>query len=301
MSPHPSRWWWRLAATAACALVSPRPFRAPPKRRSIVIAPALDLVTAAMNTANALRDGVDAAAPVVKSGLDAAAPVVKSAVAQTALSAGEGAAALERAALTPDQVAKIDRAGVVATQAADVAGWVGRGVWRAGRGVVDATAPYVEETARTAGPPLKRAATDVLTTGSLGDDAKGAVADALAASERGALRGVSGALRGAADALGGAAQPPPPAAAAARPTLPDQIAASLGRAAAPYAASFFVLGIALAALRELVAPVEAAARRALALGLLVLIVGYCVENWDTVYGAFQIGTGARPLFILPHF
>ncbi len=60
-----------------------------------------------------------------------------------------------------------------------------------------------------------------------------------------------------------------------------------------------VLAVALAALRELFAPVEKVARQALSLALLVAVVAFCVDHWDAVYGGFQVVSGEKPLFSWP--
>ena len=68
----------------------------------------------------------------------------------------------------------------------------------------------------------------------------------------------------------------------------DAFGSSLGRALAPYAAGLAIMAVALAALRELFAPVEKVARQALSLALLVAVVAFCVDHWDAVYGSFQV-------------
>ena len=50
-----------------------------------------------------------------------------------------------------------------------------------------------------------------------------------------------------------------------------------------------------AALRELARPLEAAVRNTLAVGLLILVVGALVDNWDQLYGAYEVISGAKPL------
>ena len=34
---------------------------------------------------------------------------------------------------------------------------------------------------------------------------------------------------------------------------------------------------------------------------IVALVAFCADNWDAVYGAFEVASGAKPLFALPHF
>ena len=96
---------------------------------------------------------------------------------------------------------------------------------------------------------------------------------------------------------GGDAAPPAPRTGAAN--VADAFGASVGRALAPYAAGLAVLAVALAALRELFAPVEKVARQALSLALLVAVVAFCVDHWDAVYGGFQVVSGEKPLFAWP--
>jgi len=295
----------RLAAmvSLACALApAPRPLAG--RRRGATITRAIDdYISDAVRAfqdfsdvaAPIVKSGVDAAAPIVKAGADAAAPVVKQGLSKTAEAAASGLSAAERAALTEEQIRQLAKAGQVAGQVGDVAGYVGRGALKAGKGVVDAAVPYVEPSARLVG----RAANDLLDKQSLSEGTRAALAEGGRGAEQAAARGVGSLLRGAASLLdsGGDAAPPAPRTGATN--VADAFGASVGRALAPYAAGLAVLAVALAALRELFAPVEKVARQALSLALLVAVVAFCVDHWDAVYGGFQVVSGEKPLFAWP--
>ena len=137
----------------------------------------------------------------------------------------------------------------------------------------------------------------VLTSGQLSEGTRAAAANAVGGAEQTAARGVSSLLRGAATVLdgGGDVAAPAPRGGAAN-VVADAFGASVGRALAPYAAGLAVLAVALAALRELFAPVEKVARQALSLALLAAVVAFCVDHWDAVYGGFQVVSGAKPVF-----
>ena len=294
----------RLAAiiSVACALApAPRPL--PGRRRGATITKAIDdYISDAVRAfqdfsdvaAPIVKSGVDAAAPIVKAGADAAAPVVKQGLSKTAEAAASGLSAAERAALTEEQIRQLAKAGQVAGQVGDVAGYVGRGALKAGKGVVDYAAPYVEPSARLVG----RAANDLLDKQSLSEGTRAALAESGRGAEQAAARGVGSLLRGAASLLDSDdVAPPAPRSGAAN--VADAFGSSLGRALAPYAAGLAVLAVALAALRELFAPVEKVARQALSLALLVAVVAFCVDHWDAVYGGFQVVSGEKPLFAWP--
>ena len=291
----------RLVAVLSVALaLAPAP-RSLVRRRPIARAIddyVMDAVRAIQDAADVaapiVKSGVDAAAPIVKAGADAAAPVVKQGLSKTAEAAASGLSAAERAALTEEQIRQLAKAGQVAGQVGDVAGYVGRGALKAGKGVVDAAVPYVEPSARLVG----RAANDVLDKGTLSEGTRAALAESGRGAEQAAARGVGSLLRGAASLLdSGDVAPPAPRSGAAN--VADAFAGSLGRALAPYAAGLAVLAVALAALRELFAPVEKVARQALSLALLVAVVAFCVDHWDAVYGSFQVVSGEKPLFAWP--
>ena len=75
----------------------------------------------------------------------------------------------------------------------------------------------------------------------------------------------------------------------------DSLALSFSQATAPYVLGGAVFFAGLAALRELARPLEAAVRNTLAVGLLILVVGALVDNWDQLYGAYEVISGAKPL------
>lgn len=298
----------RLAAmvSVACALAPPRPL-ARQLRGAPIVRAIDDYFSDAVRAfqdfsevaAPIVNSAVDAAAPIVKSGADAAAPVVREGLAKTAEAAANAATAAERAALTEEQIRQLTKAGEVAGQVSDVVCFVGRGALKAGRGVVDAAAPYVEETARTATPLVKRAANDVLDRGALSDDTRAAAADVARGAEQTAARGFSSLLRGSASVLDGGGDVAAPAPRSGAANVADAFGSSLGRALAPYAAGLAALVIALAALRELFAPLEKVARQTLSLALLAAVVAFCVDHWDAVYGGFQVVSGEKPLFAWP--
>jgi hypothetical protein len=294
----------RLAALLSVAYaLAPASRPLPGRRRGVTITKAIDdLFSDAMRAvqdfsevaAPIVKGGVDTAAPYIKAGADAAAPVVKQGLSKTAEAAASGLSAAERAALTEEQIRQLAKAGQVAGQVGDVAGYVGRGALKASKVVVDAAVPYVEPSARLVG----RAANDVLDKGTLSEGTRAALAESGRGAEQAAARGVGSLLRGAASLLdSGDVAPPAPRSGAAN--VADAFAGSLGRALAPYAAGLAVLAVALAALRELFAPVEKVARQALSLALLVAVVAFCVDHWDAVYGSFQVVSGEKPLFAWP--
>ena len=139
----------------------------------------------------------------------------------------------------------------------------------------------------------------VLTSGQLSEGTRAAAANAVGGAEQTAARGVSSLLRGAATVLDGGRDVAAPAPRGGAANVADAFGASVGRALAPYAAGLAVLAVALAALRELFAPVEKVARQALSLALLVAVVAFCVDHWDAVYGGFQVVSGEKPLFSWP--
>ena len=271
----------RLAALLSVAYaLAPASRPLPGRRRGATITKAIDDLFS--DAVRAVQDFSEVAAPIVKGGVDTVTPYVKA-----------GAAA-ERAALTEEQIRHLAKAGQVAGQVGDVAGYVGRGALKAGKGVVDYAAPYVEPSARLVG----RAANDLLDKQSLSEGTRAALAESGRGAEQAAARGVGSLLRGAAKVLdGGDVAPPAPRSGAAN--VADAFGASVGRALAPYAAGLAVLAVALAALRELFAPVEKIARQALSLALLVAVVAFCVDHWDAVYGSFQVVSGEKPLFAWP--
>ena len=294
----------RLAALLSVAYaLAPAPRPLPGRRRGATITRAIDdYISDAVRAiqdfsevaAPIVKGGVDTAAPYIKAGADAAAPVVKQGLSKTAEAAASGLSAAERAALTEEQIRQLAKAGQVAGQVGDVAGYVGRGALKAGKGVVDYAAPYVEPSARLVG----RAANDLLDKQSLSEGTRAALAESGRGAEQAAARGVGSLLRGAAKVLdGGDVAAPAPRSGAAN--VADAFGSSLGRALAPYAAGLAVLAVALAALRELFAPVEKVARQALSLALLVAVVAFCVDHWDAVYGSFQVVSGEKPLFAWP--
>ena len=258
-----------------------------------------------MDAVRAVQDFSEVAAPIVKSGVDAATPTSR--LARTPprrWSAGpleDGRGGGQRfvggreGALTEEQIRQLAKAGQVAGQVGDVAGYVGRGALKAGKGVVDAAVPYVEPSARLVG----RAANDLLDKQSLSEGTRAALAEGGRGVEQAAARGV-GSYSAAPLRCSTAAETwRRPHHAAARRTSPMRSESSLGRALAPYAAGLAVLAVALAALRELFAPVEKVARQALSLALLVAVVAFCVDHWDAVYGSFQVVSGEKPLFAWP--
>ena len=292
---------WLAAVLSVALALAPAP-RSLVRRRPIARAIddyVMDAVRAIQDAADVaaplVKSGVDAAAPIVKAGADAAAPVVKQGLSKTAEAAASGLSAAERAALTEEQIRQLAKAGQVAGQVGDVAGYVGRGALKAGKGVVDYAAPYVEPSARLVG----RAANDLLDKQALSEGTRAALAEGGRGAEQAAARGVGSLLRGAAKVLDGGRDVAPPAPRSGAANVADAFGSSLGRALAPYAAGLAVLAVALAALRELFAPVEKVARQALSLALLVAVVAFCVDHWDAVYGSFQVVSGEKPLFSWP--
>ena len=243
-----------------------------------------------MDAVRAIQDVDDLAAPIVKSGVDAAAPIVKARrrapVVKQGLedeveAAASGLSAAERAALTEEQIRQLAKAGQVGTgwrrrwlrRTRCSESWEGRR--RRGRAV-------------RRGPPsarlVGRAANDLLDKQSLSEGTRAALAEGRAAPNSGRPRSWVLTSRCRVDAWTAAtcaARAPRSGAA----NVADAFGSSLGRALAPYAAGLAVLAVALAALRELFAPVEKVARQALSLALLVAVVAFCVDHWDAVYGA----------------
>ena len=60
------------------------------------------------------------------------------------------------------------------------------------------------------------------------------------------------------------------------------------QASAPYALGLFLISAVLSALRELVKPLEEVVRNTLALALLVLVGKLAADNWDSLYGLYEL-------------
>ena len=57
--------------------------------------------------------------------------------------------------------------------------------------------------------------------------------------------------------------------------------------------------VVLAALRELVRPLEELTRKLLAAILLLLVLKALVENWDAVYSTYEVLSGGKSLDLNP--
>ena len=207
--------------------------------------------------------GLKAAAPVVESGLKAAAPVVES-----GLKAAPGV--------------------------------VESGLNAAGRAA--------EQGAQTAAPLVD----DLIKTGAVrpetAERVKGGVVSTLSAG----VREVAAGLRTTAELISpesGEAAANGAVAARAQPTLvvggglkiptvregTDSAAASLVAAAAPYALGLWLLSLAVSALQELVKPLAEVVQNAVTFVIVLGSAGILFNNWDTIYGLYEVASGQTPL------
>lgn len=265
--------------------------------------------TTLKQTAEELAPLAQRAANVIAPAVESTAPILGRAVS----GAVSGTSDVIRSTLAPEQQVQLDEAARVGAQVGSAVGGVARGaaekaapiveeglrrgvpmVQQGVQGAVDGATPMVDELWRTgtvAPETVERARGD--TVGALSTGVKG-ITDGLRALVPETATAPETAVSTMAAPTAVAAPTAAPATQSALPKLPstkemsDSLATSLVQASAPYALGLFLLSFVLAALRELARPLEQVVRNTLAVATLVGCSKLAADNWDTIYGLYQL-------------
>lgn len=294
------------------------------------------ITTATPEVEALVQKSVQEAAPILQKSVEAAAPVIKNGLSAAGAGVGEVAretSELLRSNLAADQQEAYDVAARTSAQVGEVMGATAVvGAQIAGK-AVGVAAPILQEGARKAvpigaevankvGSTLQRgvadgirevqpALDDLARDGRLDPSTLELIKNDAAASLSGSAKelsaGLARSLRGAAYLLSddpaiNAVVPLPPKGPLGLPStkeVADTFSLSLTRAAAPYAVGGASLLAVLAALRELVRPLEELTRKLLAALLLLFVLKALVENWDAVYSTYEIFSGGKSLEFNP--